>query len=210
MTRALLTGLLAERAEWVTGRPDAEPDRDAVESTVLVLLRSPDVAGLVRGACAFAASLDEQEAGAWRRSWTRTRFLFGDPANLPERNRPRFVAPGGSTAWLGPYPSGRLPGLSRLLKPVTGDLPAERDVPGTGAPYLLRVAVAGLTLADYLVHVHHTLAEAVLLGRLPPYARVRVHHEPTIASVRQPVHARVLPGPGADADPYPYTWLTAA
>lgn len=208
MTGDLLAGLLAERAEWVTGRPDAEPDRDAVESTVLVLLRSPDLAGLVRGACLFAAALEPAEADAWRRSWTRTRFLFGNPANLPERNRPRFVAPGGSAAWLGPYPANRPPGLSRLLKPVTGGLPAERDVPGTGRPYLLRVAVHGLTLADYLVHVHHTLAEAVLLGRLSPYARVRVRHEPTIASVRRPVHARILPGSGAD--PYPYTWLTAA
>jgi hypothetical protein len=207
-----LVRLVAQRAEWVTGRPDGRPDRDSAESTVLVVLRSLDLADLVHGACRFAADLDPDEAGAWRRSWTRTRFLFGNPANLVARDRPRVVAPGGSAAWLGPFPDGRLPGRSRLLKPVTGSLPrlpGEVDVPGEGPARLLRVAVEGLSLVDYLVHLHHTLAEAVLLGRLSPGERVRVSHQPSIEwEPDDPAYARVLPGPGTDLRQY--TSLAAA
>ncbi|MPZ83082.1 MAG: hypothetical protein GEV28_22900 [Actinophytocola sp.] len=214
--QALLADLLADRVEWVTGRRQGEPDADTQGTTVLVLLRSLDLADLVHGARAFAATLDPDEAEAWRRSWTRTRFLFGNPANLPARNRPRVVAPNATAAWLGPFPTDRRLGLSRLLKPVTGVLPRppiDLDLPGSGRRHLLHVAVDGLTLVDYLVHLHHTLVEAVLLGRLRPDDPLWLSHRPALTSERagdRPAYARVLPDPRDAARLRPYTWLAAA
>jgi hypothetical protein len=210
-----LAGLLAERAEWVTGRADGAPDPDTADTVVLVLLRSLRLADVVLGAREFAAGLDPGAAAAWRRSWTRTRFLFGNPANLAPRGRARVIAPGTTAAWLGPFRDSHLPGLSRLLKPVTGrlpELPRDLDLPGTGARRVLHVAVAGLALADYLVHLHHTLAEAVLLGRLRPDEPLRLSHRPalgTCSACGPPAYARVLPEPGGTGRLRLHTWLSA-
>ena len=75
-----LAELLAGRIEWVTGQSAGEPDQRQADAVVLVLLRSVRLADLVQGARRFAAELDQGEAMVWRRSWTRTRFLFGNPA----------------------------------------------------------------------------------------------------------------------------------
>jgi len=209
-----LADLLAERAEWVTGRPDGSPDPSTADTTVLVLLRSLRLADVALGAREFAAGLDPGAAAAWRRSWTRTRFLFGNPANLTPPSRARVIAPGMTAAWLGPFNS-RLPGLSRLLKPVTGrlpELPHDLDLPGTGARRVMHVAVAGLSLAGYLVHLHHTLAEAVLLGRLRPDEPLRLSHRPMLgtgSAYGPPAYARVLPVPGGAGRLRLHTWLSA-
>jgi uncharacterized protein DUF6182 len=210
-----LAELLAERVEWVTGRSHGEPDTTEADTTVLVLLRSLHLADVVHGAREFAAALDPGDAAAWRRSWTRTRFLFGNPANLTAGNRARVVAPAATAAWLGPFPSTRLPGLNRLLKPVTGalpELPGDIDLPGTGPRRVLQIAVAGLTLAGYLVHLHHTLAEAVLLGRLRPDEPLRLSHRPTLGTDPPrdpPAYARALPEPGGTGRLRLHTWLSS-
>jgi hypothetical protein len=195
----MLTSLLAERVAWVTDGAGAA----AADSTVLVVLRGLDPAGLAAGAARFAAGLDGPEALRWRRSWTRAAFLFGDPVNL----RPRDVRlTAGGTAWLGPFTGGHRPGPVRLLKPVTGRLP--RLVDGTaGRP--LWIATGGLSVVDYLVHLHHTVAEAVLLGRLGPREPLRLLHRPALdpAGLGAAAYARVLPGP--DGVLSPYTWLTS-
>jgi uncharacterized protein DUF6182 len=177
-----------------------------------VLLRSLDLADLVHGACEFAAALESDEATAWRQAWTRTRFLFGNPANLPKGTRARVVAPGGTAAWLGPFPDARLPGLARLLKPVSGELPqlaGDILLHGTGPRRVVSVAVEGLTLVDYLVHLHHTLAEAVLLGRLRPGEPLRIRHRPALGTdSADPAYARVLADPGDPGRLRLYTWLS--
>lgn len=214
--QARLAELYAERVEWVNGRAQAEPDTSTADTTVLVLLRSFHLADLAHGAREFAAVLDPAAAAAWRRSWTRTRFLFGNPANLTARNRAKVVAPDATTAWLGPFPGGRLPGLSRLLKPVRGvlpELPRDVDLSGSGPRRVLQIAVGGLTLVDYLVHLHHTLAEAVLLGRLRLDEPVRLSHRPSLAidsTHDPPAYARVLPEPGDTGRLRLHTWLSSA
>ncbi|MET7422529.1 DUF6182 family protein [Dactylosporangium sp. NPDC005555] len=182
-----LARLFTERARWVGHTAPSSPADGPDGITVLVVLRDVDLTDLVNGARSFAAGLDDAEADAWRRSWTRTRFLFGDPANVGQRTPLRFVARSGRMAWLGPFPAGRLPGISRMLRPVTGvlpDLPAIHDVADTpawraspGPPRQLHVAVRGLSLADYLVHLHHTVAEAVLRGRLKPGEPLQLVHK---------------------------------
>ncbi|WP_405792587.1 DUF6182 family protein [Streptomyces sp. NBC_01506] len=250
-----LAELFAARALRVGREPVTGPAPDgAAESPVLVLLRNLDLAGLVDGVRRFAVGLGPAEAADWERSWTLTRFLFGNPANLAGRLPVRAVAPGGTAAWLGPFPGGRLPGASRLLKPVRGRLPRlpatvvcppatadslapgrtsahgdaagpERPagswappavrfgsaplVPGAGSRRLY-VAVRGLGLVEYLVHLHHTLAEAVLLGQLGPHECFVLTHCQDISAetaAREPGYARVH---FSDGDPDRlrlYTWL---
>jgi Family of unknown function (DUF6182) len=162
-------------------RSPAEAETPA-DVTVLVVLRAFDLTALVRGATRFAVDLTPAEADGWYRSWTRTRFMFGHPNNLSGRTAPRVLAGDAAMAWLGPYPAQHPPGLARLLKPVSGALPAlpaQIEIPGRagGAPWVLRVACRGLTVPNYLIHVHHTLAEAVLLGRLDPDASLLLAHD---------------------------------
>lgn len=208
-----LATLFAQRAAWVgreTVRPAELTDDDRV---ALVVLCRFDLLDMVAGARAFAAGLDAQEGARWRRTWTATRFLFGNPANLTGRTPVRVIGPGGSCAWLGLYPPDHTPGRARLLKPLTGTppgLPPTLSIPGHGTPRALYVATRGLSLVDYLVHLHHTLAEAVLSGRLGAEDALRLHHrpdiEPTVA-VGEPAYARVH-HPGADtARLRLFTWL---
>jgi hypothetical protein len=228
-SQSRLAELLAERVSAVTAQPAA----GEADATVLVLLRSVRLGDLVHGARQFAAALEPAEAVAWLRSWTRTRFLFGNPANLTVQNQARVVSPAATAAWLGPFPNSHRPGLSRLLKPVTGqlpelpgdldlpgepalpgdlDLPGEPALPGAGPRRVLQVAVAGLSLADYLIHLHHTLAEAVLLGRLGAGESLRLSHRPTLAidpTGDPPAYARVLPERGNTDRLHLHTLLSA-
>ncbi|WP_069886041.1 DUF6182 family protein [Streptomyces luteocolor] len=193
-THDRLSALFDERARLV-----AEATTDTTPVTALVLLRALDVVDVVQGARAFAAGLTEAEGRTWLRSWTRTRFLFGNPANLPERTPARAVAPGGTAAWLGTCPKDHLPGVGRLLKPLTGALPRlpdTLDVPGSGAGPVreLLVATRDVTLVQYLVHLHHTIAEATLLGRLGTTEPLRLTHLPDLDADRahgDPGYARV-------------------
>lgn len=196
LTPARLADLLADRVECVTGQRTTDPDL-STDTAVLVVLRSLDLTDFAHGAREFAAGLDPDELVAWRGSWTKTRFLFGNPAHVSEA---RVTAPGGTAAWLGPFPDTRLPGFTRLLKPVSGnlpELPAEVDLPGTGPVRELRIGVGGGALVDYLVHLHHTLAEAVLFDRLRPDEPLRIRHERELAlgPAEIPAYARVLPDP---------------
>jgi len=213
--RAALARFAEERAAWAGRAP-----QDA-RHTVLVLLKALDPADLVRGARAFAGTLSPQEAEDWRHAWTRTVFRFGNPANLTARTPPRAVSPSGTAAWLGPYEAAHPPGFSRLLKPVSGRLPTldgRLRVDGSGAPpsagLTLRIATAGLSLADYLVHLHHTVAEAVLRQILPAGAPLRLVHCPDLdpnepdVSVRLPnaVYARTTAA--ENGEPKLHTLLT--
>lgn len=210
--QADLAALLAERAAWISA-DGADGATAPADMTVVVALRAFDPVDVADGARRFAAGLDAPAALRWRRSWTRTRFVFGDPANL----RPddvRVTGPAATAAWLGPFPDDRWPGQARLLKPVSGrlpDLPEHAEVPGRGPARDLWTAVAGLSLVDYLVHLHHTVAEAVLLGRLDPGERLRLRHRAALSPAEQhgpPAYARVLPEPDAPGRLRLHTWLT--
>jgi hypothetical protein len=207
-----LARLFAERAAWCSSS-------DQHDVTVQVLLRCLDLADLVYGARDFATRLAPGETDGWRRSWTKARFLFGNPANLTERTPARFIAPGGNVAWLGPFASERLPGMCRLLKPVTGMVPAlpgEISFPPPGCsrprwpPRELQIALRGLTLAEYLVHLHHTLAESVLQTRLRGDESLRLVHRldiDTEAVTGSDGYARVHYVRGDTRALRLYTWL---
>ncbi|MEU7989086.1 DUF6182 family protein [Streptosporangium canum] len=180
--------------------------------TVMVVMRRLDLGDLVHGALEFTAGLSPEEADIWYRNWTRTRFLLGNPHNLLGSPAVRTVGPGGHLAWLGPVDVARPPGPSRLLKPVTGrlpELPPSVHLPGErrGAPCEIRIACRGLTTAGYLIHLHHTLAEAVLLGKIDPRTPVRLVHVPDLddESALSSAYARVHYG--ADGALRLYTFL---
>jgi hypothetical protein len=189
------------------------PAGGPADVTVPVVLRTFTPAAIVRGAMTFAAGLSTVDADAWFRCYTRALFLFGDPANVAVRHPPAAVDAG--TAWLGVYDAQRTTQVRRLLRPVSGVLPAALDTTaGTGRPgWRLTVATAGLDLARYLVHLHHTVAEAVLDGTLPAGASVALHHVRHLdpAGVIRSGYATVRVHPaGPDRPPRLYTVLTRA
>jgi hypothetical protein len=173
------------REDWMRRELARRDDRAATaaprgEVTVPVAVLRFEPAAIVAGAMAFAAGLSPADAGAWLGCYTRAVFLFGNPANLAARHPAVLVAPDGSAAWLGVLDSRRADSVRRLLRPVEGELPAGGPADGvTGggaAAWLLRVAVRGLDLPRYLIHVHHTVAEAVLTGVLPATDAVALRH----------------------------------
>ncbi|GGQ71672.1 DUF6182 family protein [Couchioplanes azureus] len=156
----------------------------------VAVLRRFDVATFADSALRFAASLGEEERAGWLAALTRTAFLAGNPANLRERFRPGHVAADESVAWYGPAPSPRLTGLRRLLKTfpagplrvparVTVRIPAHAQAGPHSCRLLL--ATAGLTTAGYLIHLNHTLAEALLQGLLRPGSTLAIDHVPDLA-----------------------------
>ncbi|MCX4824951.1 DUF6182 family protein [Streptomyces sp. NBC_01142] len=184
-----LPGLMAARADIA-----AQGDDGGVTATVVV--RHLDLAEWIRASCAFAFGLDASTAAAWRRSFTRTVFLAGNPAHLRERFSFAHVAEDLSVAWTAPAPAAQSASLGRLLKLFDGpaalparadsliELPASRGVRSRPSVHReLFVAVAGCTVSDALVHLNHVLAEAVLDGLIAPGDRLTLRQVPRLVGV---------------------------
>ncbi|MFD0689989.1 DUF6182 family protein [Actinomadura fibrosa] len=149
----------------------------------IAVLRDLAPCAFAASAVAFAARMAPRTRALWYRDFTRTIFLAGDPHNLAARFRPDHLAEDESIAWYDPAPPGDRKPLRRMLRPVQGRItwPDALDVPLTPSGRTvarLRVAVQDLTLQDYLVHVNHTLAEAVLDGLLPTDGALAIEHVP--------------------------------
>ncbi|RDG37832.1 hypothetical protein DVH02_12605 [Streptomyces corynorhini] len=180
-------GLAAAGAEAIA--PTTGEDGDG--ALVAVVVRDLDLAVWARQTCAFALDLDTAAAAAWRRSFTRTVFLAGNPEHLMTRFPPARTAPDLSAAWTAPGPPAATAALRRLLKLLQADAPVPTgpdtpfEVPGApegprppGAPAVpghrppvrrdLYLATAGCTLSDALVHLNHVLVEAVMDGLVAP------------------------------------------
>ncbi|MEU9794002.1 DUF6182 family protein [Streptomyces sparsogenes] len=165
------------------------------------VLRRFELAAWTRATCEFAIGVAPERLAAWRRSFSRTIFLAGNPDNLGDRFRFDHIAEDGSAAWAGPAPAAASAGLRRLLKLFDGSrgLPPRPDTPvripeAIGPRHRppvrrrLYVATAGITVADTLVHLNHLLVEAVLDGLLAPGDTLTVRQVPRLVG---------LPGPYA-------------
>jgi hypothetical protein len=208
----LLRRLRDERLTACTSGLPAVPDL-----SVIVVLSALDPGAFVTGALRFVLGLDRGQAATWMRTYTRTVFLAGNPANLRERFAFQHVSPDGRLAWTAPGDPAAHIGLRRLLRAFSGTTPidppgiAGLDVPGgppTGAAHCLYVRAAG-TVDRYLVDVHHTLAEAVLRGILRPGDRLCLRHVTGLEDLTgPPEYARVVAAPDAGDRLRPVTWLT--
>jgi hypothetical protein len=174
---------------------DKTPDVAAI-----AVLDHFDLTTFVRSALEFAFGVSPADRDVWFRAFTRTLFLAGNPSNLTERFSFDHIAADGSVAWFGPTSTEQSNGLRRLLKLFDGDVdldpPAEltMEVPGRtdaasstiAQTFQLHLATAGVTLAQYLVHLNHVLAEAVLTNVVKPGDRLVIHHVPRIDSAVAP------------------------
>lgn len=200
----LLAGLLQRHYEKVSRGlgNDAEPAVTGYRVAAVVGTFEPHA--FITGALAFAVAIPEPVRDPWYRSFTRAVFFAGNPHSVSRRFRCDHV--GGGVAWLGPALDDPKSGLSRGLKllrapaPCTG-LPATvtTTVPGPaagpGRRHLLRVATGEVSVAEYLVHVHHVLCEAVLCATLRPGDELTVSHADHLTAD----HLLADDGPGARA-----------
>jgi hypothetical protein len=152
-------------------REAAEPAEDS--TAVVCVLRRLDLAAMVAGTCALAAGLAEDRVADWRRSFTRTIFLAGNPDNLRDRFAFRYADPDGAIAWTEPATLREHASLRRLLRlfDCSGVLPTSLSVrvPGSATrpvEHTLYVASTGITAGECLVHLGHLLSEAVFDGLL--------------------------------------------
>lgn len=201
--QAAVQGLAAPPGE---GGPAAGRETDDTLATVVI--GRLDLAHWARDTCAFALSLAGERAERWRRSFTRTVFLAGNPASLEDRFAFAHTAADGSAAWAGPGPAAETAALRRLLKLFHGDaaLPAAVDLtfrvpghPAAGRPPVHRhlyLATAGCTVSEALVHVNHVLAEAVLDGLVTRGDAVTIRQVPRLMGIPASFAAlRVTPEP---------------
>ncbi|MER7462182.1 DUF6182 family protein [Streptomyces sp. NPDC097981] len=169
-------------------------DADGDEVLAVVVIGRLDLPRWVRETCAFALALAPGARDTWRRAFTRTVYLAGNPANLRERFAFDHVAGDNSVAWAGPAPGAATATLRRLLKAfeasheLTARPPACVTVPGrAGARPPVRrdlyIATAKVTVTDALVHVNHLLAEAVLDGLIGPGDRLTLRFVPRLTGL---------------------------
>ncbi|BAJ25913.1 MULTISPECIES: DUF6182 family protein [Kitasatospora] len=175
-----------------------------------VVVRHVDLAAWVRSTCEFALALDPALARPWRRSFTRTVFLAGNPDNLRERFP--FAHTGAGAAWTPPGPDKDTAALRRLLKTFDGPagpparpatdilIPAGPGPHGPGGRAArhrdLYLATAGCTLSEALVHLNHILVEAVLDGLIAPGERLTLRQIPRLTGIEAPFAAlRVVAEP---------------
>jgi hypothetical protein len=209
-TQDVLHASLARRVRAACLGPDVAPaepsvlpsleelaadERTAPDTTAIGVLGRFDPAGFAQSSVAFALGVRGRARAEWFRAFTRTLFLAGSPANLAARFPFASIAADGSVGWLGPAPLPSSAGLRRLLKRFDGD--AECDPPAAvveftaagppgGTVRHCHVATAGVSLTDYMVHVNHVLAEAVLVGEIRPGDRVVLTHAPRLSAADGP------------------------
>ncbi|MBZ3906424.1 DUF6182 family protein [Streptomyces griseiscabiei] len=106
------------------GAASAEADT----TLVAVVVRDLDLAAWAGQTCAFALGLDAAQGAAWRRAFTRTVFLAGNPAELRARFPFARMTRDASVAWTAPGPPAATAALRRLLKL----LHAPAEVPNGG------------------------------------------------------------------------------
>jgi Family of unknown function (DUF6182) len=158
---------------------------EASELYVVVVVRDLDPAAFVHGTLEFALSIPSQLRDPWYRTFTRTLFFAGNPLSIAERFECSHLAPGGEIGWLGPAGRRAHLGLRRMLRLFRAPGPAappatlELTVPGgppTGRSATLRMATAGVSTQEYLIHLNHTLCEASLRGLLGPGDALSLSH----------------------------------
>jgi Family of unknown function (DUF6182) len=181
--------------------------REMVDVAVPVVLREFDPQAVADGAVKFAAALTPDQSDSWFRCYTRTVFLFGNPRNLAARHPVHQWAGDNAVGWLGVVGRKELNQLRRLLRPVTGTLPAVSVIPAgeaaaeapAGTPWWLWLAIRDLDLAQYLVHLHHTVTEAVLTGKVRPGDTIGLRHvmdlHPSRLERPDCAYSRVHPSP---------------
>jgi Family of unknown function (DUF6182) len=191
-------------------RPGLDVDAEDGEVMVVCVVRRFDLAPWIRGTCRFAFGLAPDQAKAWRRSFTKTAFLAGNPGNLAHRFRFAHVSEDRATAWTPPSHAEGQATLRRLLKLFHGPrvLPPRPAftvaIPGGGdegrapARRVLYISTAGVTFGDCLITLNHLLAEAVMDGLLTPGALLTVRQVPRLAGIPEPMDAmRIAPDPDA-------------
>lgn len=180
---------LAELAETAAAQSDL---------AAVVAVREPRLPSIVAAALRFARDLPDAVAHRWLRGFTRTLFLVGNPTQLRDRFSFAQVAADRCAAWFGPAPMAASTGLRRLLRPVpstgqvclperlTVTVPATGGALGAGGPvpagriHELWLATQDLSWADYLVHLHHSLAEPALTGLLAAGDQLAIRHAPRL------------------------------
>jgi hypothetical protein len=156
------------------GRPPDDTDASASVAAIVVV-RDIDMKAFVIGALTHTLMLPAPAQDAWLRAFTRTLFLAGNPDRLQRRHPTDHRSPDGGIGWYAAAPPSTYLGLRRLLRTFDGPrMPADAPavvrlrVPGCGAapPRARRlfVDVCGLGIAQYLVHVHHSVCEAAISG----------------------------------------------
>lgn len=168
-------------------------------TAVVAVVRRFELAAWIRGTVAFAAGLDPDLTEPWRRSFTKTLFLAGNPANLAGRFAFAHTDGTGSLAWTAPAPAARHLQLRQLLRAFAGgrELAVDGDVvvdlPGgqAAAPVhrVLHLAGPGLTVDRAMIHLNHLLVEAVLDGVVAPGDRLTVRRVPRLVGVPGPFDA---------------------
>jgi hypothetical protein len=200
--------LPGDPAELATLLAAGRGDPDGDLHSVVTVLRRFDPASWIRGTCAFAQGLSPDLASAWRRSFTHTVFLAGNPENLRDRVVFDHVAEDSSAAWYGPASPQASIGLRRLLKalgggaPFPGRPPEPIEVPAGGsrrrrpADRDLYFATGGVSFGQVLVHLNHLVAEAVLDGLIAGGDRITLRGVPSLSGLQIPFTALRV-----DADP---------
>ncbi|MFI9586179.1 DUF6182 family protein [Streptomyces sp. NPDC052236] len=203
--------------------PAPVPDR----TSVTVVLRRFELTTYLESVLRYTLSLPDTLGEPWLRAYSRTIFLSGNPDNLRTRFPFHHISADGAMAWTKPADTGEAPPLRRLLRlfPTAGlpALPAGAEIPAPAAPARpaeeaapvrtarLDVVTTRVSLADYLVHVHHMLAEAVLSHLIDQSTSVTVRHVPQLDPAEGPYHMlRVLPDrDAADGRLRAYAGVTA-
>jgi Family of unknown function (DUF6182) len=196
----------AERAEL------AQLERDV---QLALVLRSLDVAALVRGTIALCRALPVQLARRWVGNFTKCVVLVGEPRKLTRRFAFSQITDDGGAAWIGPASAADLESARRLLRPLqTRGRPSLHDAtlaidppPAHEAvamqwppPAVLTLATEDVPLEEYLVSLLHTVAEGVLLGHLSGASAVALQHVPFIDYLSSSMpYARVRKGTSSDA-----------
>jgi len=174
-----------------------------------VILNNVDINSFVSNGLIFLAKQAPDVLINWYHQFTKTIFLIGNSNKLTSLINFSHVSDDGSLAWCSPVTPLQWRQQTRLLKQFQSTQTLNNntyciktplhDATGTlkHKTYTLLIAVRGLTLNKYLVHLNHAICETYIMGLLretgtliinnvddivdipepAPYVRVHIDHE---------------------------------
>ncbi len=186
--RISVAGLRGDRQETPRQRGNGADFQSNEGTAAIAVLREFLPSSFAESCLQFSRSLHESAGQIWLRNFTRTIFLSGNPGALAGRFGFDWLAVDGSIGWIAPRPPDATLPLRRLLClfKVSDTLPdiSDYDVAAPGSEpadaRTVYIATAGVSPADYLVHLNHILAEGVLSRELPRDCAVSVRHVPKL------------------------------
>jgi len=166
----------------------------------IVVLSNFEISAYVNNCLIFLSKLTEHALIDWYHQFTTTIFLIGNIGKLASSVTFLHIAEDGSSGWCAPASPLAWRQQTRILKQFKSMQTLGRheysintsaycdSASSNGVSSVLQIAVRGLTLNQYLIHLNHAICEIYIMGLLKTTTTLIIKNVEDIVEVTETPH----------------------